>query len=258
MYGKFVKIHFKTMLQYPSNTLILTISSLLTSIAEFLSILILFSTFKSVGYWTFYEASLTFGMITTIFYIVECFARGFDEFAKHIVAGDLDRMLVGPINIYKQLFFSEVEFYKLSRVALGLGVVIFSLIKLNISWTIAKVAVFVASFACGCVVIFSVILIGAACCFFTVDNLEFVNIITNGGKDLCYYPINIFNKWITRFFTFVIPLACFNYLPLSYIFGYGNIPMWLCAISPLLGTLFLIPCVLFFNWSLKHYSSSGT
>ena len=258
MYGKFVKIHFKSMLQYKSNTFLLVVASLLSTIAEFLAIYILFSSFKSVGYWTFYEAALTFGMIITVFSTSECFARGFDEFSKHIVAGDLDRMLVRPLGIYKQIFFSEIEFYKIPKIMFGLGISIFALTKLTISWTAAKVAVLVASFACGCVVIFCVLLIGAACCFFTVDNLEFVNVITNGSKDLCYYPINIFNKWITRFFTFVIPLACFNYLPLSYILGYGNLPMWLCAISPLLGMLFLIPCVLFFNWSLKHYKSSGT
>ena len=201
---------------------------------------------------------IEFDNICKEFKVAECFARGFDEFSKHVVSGDLDRMLVRLINIYKQIFYSEIEFYKISRILLGVGISIFALINLNVQWTFLKAAVLVASFACGCVVIFCVSLIGASLCFFTVDNLEFVNVITNGGKDLCYYPINIFNKWITRFFTFVITLACFNYLPLSYILGYGNIPMWLCAISPLLGILFIVPCVLFFNWSLKHYKSSGT
>lgn len=258
MYGKFVKIHFKSMLQYKSNTFILIASSLFTSVAEFLSIYVLFSSFKTIGDWTFYETALTFGMITAIFPFVECFARGYDEFSKHVVGGDLDRMMVRPINIYKQIFFSEVEFFKLPKVLLGVGITIFAIVNLNVCWTFAKVLVFALSVACGCVVIFCVMLVGAAFCFFTIDNLEFVNVITNGGRELCYYPINIYNKWIKRFFTFVIPFACFNYLPLSYILGYGNLPMWLCAVSPLLGMLFLIPCVLFFNWSLKHYSSSGT
>jgi len=88
--------------------------------------------------------------------------------------------------------------------------------------------------------------------------LEFINIMTNGSKELANYPINIYKKWLTRIFTFVIPIACFNYLPLSYILGKGSLPRIVYAISPVLGMLFVIPCLLFMNWALKKYQSTGT
>ena len=233
-------------------------SSCLVSIGEFFTIYLMFQNFKSVGYWGFYESSLMFGFITTIYSFVECFARGFDEFAHVIKQGNLDRILVRPLGIIHQIFGTKIELSKLMRTVLGIVIITISLVKLNIDWTILKVLVLIGAFACGCLVIWGVMLVGAGISVFTVENLEFINIFTNGSKEISYYPINIYNKWLSRIFTFIIPVASFNYLPISYLMGYGNLPQVVYALSPLGGFIFIIPCLLFFTWSLKRYQSTGT
>lgn len=258
LYGKYVKMHIKTSAQYKSNMAMLALSTTFVSVCELLSIFMLFSRFETVGYWGFYEASLMFGIITAVYPFIECFGRGFDEFAKLVKAGELDRLMIRPVNIFYQIFGSKIEFSKLPKSLLGLGVCIFSLIKINIVWTFAKVMVLIGMFVCGCCVILGVLMIGAGISVFTVENLEFVNIFTNGGKEMSYYPINIHNKWIARFFTFVVPMACFNYLPLNFITGHGALPQIVYGLSPLIGILFIIPCIIFFNWTLKKYQGTGT
>ena len=157
-----------------------------------------------------------------------------------------------------QVFGSKIEFSKMPKALLGLTVAIIALFNLNISWTFAKVAVLIATFVCGCCIILGVMMIAAAISIYTVENLEFLNIITNGAKELSYYPLNVHNKWICRFFTFIIPIACFNYLPISFIMGYGSLPSIVYALSPLLGLVFLVPCIIFFVCSLRKYQGSGT
>lgn len=251
-------MHMKSSMQFKVNSLMLSISSVLVSIGEILAVFMLFKNFKSVGYWGFYETALMFGIVTTIYSFGECIARGFDEFAKLVKNGELDRILVRPVNIIYQIFCSKFEFYKIPRAILGLVVCIIALINLNIVWTISKVAVLILTFICGFFIILGVMMIGAGISIYTVENLEFVNIITNGAKELSYYPINIYNKWLARFFTFIIPVACFNYLPISYLMGYGNLPQIIYALSPLFGALFIIPCATFFVCSLKKYQGTGT
>jgi ABC-2 type transport system permease protein len=107
-------------------------------------------------------------------------------------------------------------------------------------------------------VIWGVMLIGAGISVFSVENLEFINVFTNGAKEIAYYPINIYNKWLSRVFTFIVPVACFNYLPVSYLLGYGDLPRVVYALSPLLGMVFIVPCLMFFKWALKRYQSTGT
>ena len=167
--------------------------------------------------------------------------------------------MVRPVNIVYQIFCSKIEFTKLGRGVIGITVSIIVLCNLNIAWTVSKVIVLIATYLCGISVILGVMVIGAGISILTVENLEFVNIITDGAKELSYYPLNIYNKWLSGIFTFVIPVACFNYLPISYIMGYGNLPSIVYALSPLFGMLFLIPCFVFFILTLKkRYQSTGT
>lgn len=257
LYSRYVKMHIKTSMQYRSNMLMLSVSACLISIGELLSIYIMFTNFKTVGYWGFYETSLMFGMVTAIYAVSECFARGFDEFANVIKHGDLDRILVRPVGVVAQIFGTKIEFSKIMRMCLGVGVIIVSLIKLNIEWTFLKFLVLLMAFLGGCFVIWGVMLVAAGISVFSVENLEFINIFTNGAKEIAFYPVNIYSKWLSRLFTFVVPVACFNYLPISYIMGYGELPRILYALSPLMGVAFAVPCLLFFLWSLKRYQSTG-
>lgn len=258
LYFRYVKMHLKTSMQYRSNMIMLSISSCLISVGELLSIFIMFQNFKSVGYWGFYETSLMFGLVTAIYAFTECFARGFDEFANVIKHGDLDRIMVRPAGILTQIFGTKIEFSKILRMMLGVGVIAFSLYKLQIAWTFTKVVVLFLTFGCGCLVILGVMMIGAGISVFSVENLEFINIFTNGAKEIAYYPVNIYTKWLSRVFTFVVPVACFNYLPISYLMGYGQLPRIIYALSPLMGFVFVIPCLLFFLWSIKKYQGTGT
>ncbi len=258
MYRKYVSMHLKSSFEYRLNMLMISFSQVFISIGELLSVYFLFKQFNSVGSWGFYETALMFGVITTVFSLVECFGRGYDSFAMLIKKGDLDRMLVRPVNIHKQIFGSKIEFVKLSRTVLGIIVSVIALINLNISWDFWKVLVLILTFACGCFVVLGVFMIGAGISIFTVENLEFINILTDGSKELAFYPIDIYKKWLTRIFTFIIPVACFNYLPLCFLTGKGSLSPIIYGLSPLFGMLFFIPCLLIFNACLKKYQSTGT
>lgn len=251
-------MHLKSSLEYRVNSFLVMFSQIFINLSELISIYILFSQCKSIGNWGFYETALMYGIILTVYSFAECFARGYDEFASLIKKGDLDRMLVRPVSIHRQIFYSKIEFTKLARVVLGLVVSIIAITHLNIEWTLLKVLVLLATYMCGGLVILGLFMIGAGVSVFTVENLEFLNIITNGSREIGFYPINIYGKWLSKIFTFIVPVACFNYLPMSYILGVGNLPKIIYALSPLMGAVFVIPCVLFLNWALKKYQSTGT
>lgn len=258
MYRKYFNMQLKSNLEYRMNMLLLIITQTFTTAAEIIAVYLMFARFETVGGWGFYDSLLMFGIMIIIFSVVECFARGYDEFGSLIKHGDLDRMLVRPVGLHKQIFGSKIEFFKLGRVLLGIIVLIIALAKLNIAWTVWKVAVLVATLVCGIFMIFGLFLVNATVCIFSVDNTEFINIITYGSKELAHYPLDIYNKWLRRIFTFIIPVACFNYLPVSFLLGKGSVPMWLCGVSPLFGLIFFLPCLLLFNISLKKYQSTGT
>lgn len=258
LYNKYLKMHAKTAMQFKLNSFILLLTTTTAAIAQLLAIGILFSRFNHVGNWGFYESALMYGVIVTSFGATECFARGFDEFSNLIKHGDLDRLLVRPRNLIFQIFASKVLFIKMGRVSLGLIISIIAIANLNIAWTVSKVFVLIGMYFAGIFVFFGLMLISASVVIFTVEHPEFLNIITDGSKEIGYYPIDIYAKGFRVVFTYIIPVACFNYLPMSYILGIGNLPPIIYALSPLFGSLFVIPCLIIFNVCLKKYQSTGT
>lgn len=258
LYSKYLKMHIQSSMQYRLNTIFIGLSQALVNVGEVLGVYILFQQFSSVAGYGFYECLLMMGIIFTTFSFAECFGRGYDEFSQLVQTGEFDRILIRPVNIHYQILGSKIELSKLPRIFVGIIISIIALINLNIDWSALKVFVFISALICGVVVIIGLFMLGAAISIFTIEKMEFVNVITDGSKELAYYPINIYAKWLTKIFTFVIPVACFNYLPLSYLLGIGTVPMWLCAIAPLLGSLFIIPCIIIFNLTLKRYKSTGT
>ncbi|HEY3426786.1 MAG TPA: ABC-2 family transporter protein, partial [Negativicutes bacterium] len=71
-------------------------------------------------------------------------------------------------------------------------------------------------------------------------------------------PLDIYKKWVTRFFTFIIPFGCVNYLPLMFVLDKveGNGVMYMLA--PLYGIFFIVPCLLVWKFGVRHYLSAGS
>lgn len=93
-------------------------------------------------------------------------------------------------------------------------------------------------------------------CFWTVDGLEFMNILEKGGKKVAQYPIDIYAKWFRIFFTFIVPFGLVNYYPVLYLFGKVN--NWYYGIFPLFTLIFLIPCIFVWKIGIRHYESTGS
>jgi len=123
-------------------------------------------------------------------------------------------------------------------------------------WSWDKILTLCLMIVCGSVVFSALFLIQAAFAFFTTEGLEFMNVLTYGGRDHGRYPYSIYGKEVLRFLTFVIPLALFQYYPLLYLLDRERSTFYMLA--PLLGLLFLIPGYVFFRFGLRHYKSTGS
>ena len=83
-----------------------------------------------------------------------------------------------------------------------------------------------------------------------------MNIFTVGGRELGRYPYSIYGDGVLRLLTFVIPLALFQYYPLLYLTGRAERVYYM--LTPLIGCLFLIPCLLFWRFGVRHFKSTGS
>lgn len=256
LYFKSLGMHLKSELEYRVSFIVSFLSQILVFFTYYFVILALFTKFDSIKGFSMYEVLLCFSIIQFGFSFNEVFARGVDRFDKLIIEGGFDRLLLRPKNIILQVLCSDSDFVKISRLIQAIIVLIISLLHLSISWNLMRVITLLLMLLSAIIIFFGIFLVAASYCFFTVQGLEVRNVFTDGGKHMAQYPIGIFQKGFVLFFTFIIPYAFVNYYPLLYLLG--KVDSIYYGYSPLLVTLYLIPCIITFYLGMKHYSSVGS
>lgn len=258
-----MKVYFKTILmlikmqlEYRKAFIISVVGSFLITFLLAISVYFLFEEFNQIGDWNFFEVAFLFGMVYLSFSIAEMFFRGLDHFQNIIKNGEFDRILIRPQNTLVQSMCTEFDFSKIGRIAQSLLILIIAVANIDIAWDFYKVLVFILM-NIGCILIFfGIFVLKASFCFWTVDGLEFMNILSEGGKKVAQYPIDIYAKWFRLFFTFIVPFGLVNYYPVLYLFGKSD--NWLYGIVPIFTLIFLIPCILIWKLGIKHYESTGS
>jgi ABC-2 type transport system permease protein len=258
IYFKYLLILFKSQMQYRTSFWLLTLGQFFIPFSIFAGLYFLFERFGQIKGWQFFEVALCFSIIHMAFALSECFARGFDAFSSMVRNGEFDRLLVRPRSTFIQVLGSKFEFTRFGRLLQSAIVLVWALTNLNIEWSVVKAATLLLMIASGVLIFTGIYILAATLCFWTIEGLEVVNIFTDGGREMAQYPLNIYQKWVARFFTFVIPFGTVNYLPLLYILGKSSGAEIFYMLIPAAGSLFILPCLLVWQFGVKHYRSTGS
>lgn len=256
LYLKYASIILRSQMQYKASFIMSAIGQFLVSFTAFLGVYFMFSRFNSVSGFTFSEVLLCFAVILTSFSLAECFVRGFDTFSGIISNGEFDRIMVRPRNEILQVLASRIEFSRIGRLLQALVMFAYAIPASEVEWTFDKIVTLIFMLAGGFIVFSGLFIIYASLCFFTIEGLEFMNIFTDGGREFGRYPFSVYGEGVLKFLTYVIPLALFQYYPFLYLIGKSNTIYYMFL--PLIGMLFIIPCLIFWRVGVRHYKSTGS
>ena len=256
LYLKFLGIHVRSAMQYKSSFFATVFGQLLTSFSALLVIFFVTERYNEVGGFTYQQILLCASVVWAAFALSECFFRGFDMLPSMIGNGEFDRALLRPCNEIFLVLCSKLELTRLGRLIQAAMMLIYALPRCGVSWTLPRILVLVFMLLGGMAAFSGLFLIYAALSFFTLDGLEFMNIFTDGGREHGAYPFAVYGKPVLTLLTCIIPLACFQYWPLTWLLGQNN--SLLCALAPAACFIFLIPCVLLWKFGLRHYKSTGS
>ncbi len=256
LYFKYLTISIKSKMQHRASFVMTALGQFLTSFTGFLGVYYMFSRFHSVNGFEFSEVLLCFSVVLMAFSLSECFFRGFDTFPNLVRSGVFDRILVRPRGIFFQVLASNMEFSRVGRLAQAVLMFAYALAASGIVWTADKVFTLVFMIVGGVAVGAGLYILYAGISFFTIDSLEIMNIFTHGTSEFGKYPLSIYGDGVLKFFTYVIPVALYQYYPFLYISGRSANVLY--ALLPLVSVVFVAPCCLFFRYALKRYTSTGS
>lgn len=261
LYGRYIGISLRGQMQYRASFVMHVVGLFLITLVEFVGLWALFRRFGSIRSWKLPEVALCYGMVCTAFGLAEIFSRGFDTFAGMIRAGSFDRLLLRPRTTAGQVFGQQLELARVGRMAQGLAVLIWALAAANVQWTAAKAALVPLSILSGACVFVGLHVVQATMCFWTVQTLEIMASLTNGGNYAARVPLTIYREWFRKLFTYVVPLAVVNYFPLMVIVerdGTAKWMRWAAWAGPVIGAAFLVAALRVWRFGVRHYRSTGS
>ena len=256
LYLKYLTIHIKSQMQYKTSFFLLALGQFLVSFFALVGVWFMMSRFQTVDGFTFPEVLIGFAVVLTAFSIAESFARAFDMFPAVISNGEFDRMLMRPRGLIFQVLAAKLELSRFARVLQAAAVLWYAIPASGIVWTGDKVLTLILMIACGAVVFACLFVVYAAIAFFTTEGLEFMNVLTDGGREFGRYPFSIYGKDVLKFLTYVVPMALFQYYPLLYLIGRETSRVYM--ILPLFSLLFAFPAYGLWRLGLRNYKSTGS
>lgn len=256
LYLRFLGVQFKCAMQYKVSFLLTVLGQFLVSFNLLIGIYYMFERFHKVRDYQYSEVLLCFSIVLISFSFAEMFMRGFDLFASTISNGEFDRILLRPRGIILQVVGNRVEFARIGRFLQAIVVLIYGIVYSEIDWTLDKILTLIFMIMGGVVVFTCLFIIYASLCFFTLEGLEFMNILTDGAREYGKYPINVYGKAVLKFCTYLVPYSLFQYYPFLYLTGRVDRPIYM--LFPATACLFLIPSYLFWRYGVRHYKSTGS
>ncbi|MFR5864325.1 MAG: ABC transporter permease, partial [Acutalibacteraceae bacterium] len=250
LYGKYLAMLLKTQLSYKASFAMTVVGQFLVSFTAFLGVYFLYDRFHEVEGYSFAEVLLCFAVTLTAFSLAECFARGFDVFPRLIRTGALDRILLRPRSVVFQVLTSNMDFSRLGRLAQAFFMLAYAPPASGVAdgrqnrrptLMLLGERHFSALFV-----------LYAGFSFFTIEGIEFMNILTDGAREFGKYPFSVYGEGVLKLLTYVVPLALFQYYPLLYILGRSADVRLL--LLPLAGFVFFVPCYAFFRLGLRKYN----
>lgn len=244
------------MMQYKSSFILTAIGQFLVSFNVFLGVFFMFRRFNNIEGFTYGEVLLCFSVMLMEFSLAECIARGFDTFPSTVRKGEFDRIMTRPRSEILQVLGSSFELTRFGRMLQAVVMFVYGMVNCGVHWNALRVLTVVFMLIGGTALFCGIFLIYAALCFYTLDGLEFMNILTDGAREYGKYPIGVYGKRMLQFCTFIVPYALVQFYPLLYLIGKSSNIMY--VFIPLAAWLFLIPCFILWKIGISHYKSSGS
>lgn len=249
------KIHLMRMMEYRGDFFFWSIVSTMWTLFNFFFFTLLFTVTDSIGGWN----QMQLYAFLSIYMILDSltwsfFAPNMSDYRRLIYSGGLGNILLKPIHPIFALLTGRNSYDNLPRLAIGTGVLIWSLNQLGVTPTLAQTLLFAITLTTTIVFLYT-------CWFFLttwafwVERLNNITEIMPALRNLYEYPRQIYTGAIAMVIGGVFPIVFVVSLPLEVIlnqFSWNNLLYYFGFTI-----LFAFLARQFFYFSIKKYTSIG-
>ncbi len=209
-----------------------------------------------LGDWTWPEVLIVVALFTFFSGLMEAILRpNVGAVLEQIRDGTFDFVLTKPVNAQFIASLRTIVVWRLSDVALGLGLIVYALAQMHISPTAGQIALFVLMLLTATAIVYSLWLMMTSLAFWFVRVGNFTELFY-GFYEAGRYPVTIYRGAVRAFLTFVVPVAFVTTIPASALLGRLDQTTTLVGVA-----IALVSSVIsnrLWNVALRHYSSASS
>src|SRR5262245_48459798 len=216
---------------------------------------------NSIAGWSQYQYLVLVGTHFIATGLVETFFMpNFTELAEKVRSGKLDFALAKPVDEQFLLTTQSLDWATFTNVAYGIGMILFSLMRLGTTPGLGACAVYAVTLLAGVAIFYSLMTMLAVTAVWLIRNQHiyemwfYVNIFARFPPEIFEGPLGSPLRWLT---TFVIPVLIAVAVPASSL-AKGLEHGWMAAYSLVAAIALLILSRYVFRWALRHYRSASS
>lgn len=256
VYAALWKMSFDMLVAYRGNFFNSMASSISWAMFSIVSILLLTSRASTIYGWTKTEIILlTCGYQILIGVFHTLFSRNFERMADLIEWGQLDALLVKPLDVQFLLSVSWVNYTSISRILLGFGILVYVIMTAGIQPSVVEVVSFIVLLGIGVVLLYSVWFIVAT---FIIWFPRMSNVIelmyTISG--MARYPGEMYRNALGFLFFVLLPIILIVTTPIKLLVSKGSLQDILLLLG--FATACLLISSTFWKFALRYYTSASS
>ena len=260
VYLRLVAARIRAQWQYRASFVLQLLGVFLISFLDFAAILVIFENVPQLAGWTVQEVALLYGIGGLAFALTELVAGHLDLLPRLIRDGNFDLVLIRPRGSLFQVLAGDVRLRQLGKLVQATAVLVYALASVDVDWDVTRGALLPISILSGAA-IFAAIWVASICLvFWAVEGREAVSAFTDAGNFASQYPIDLYERWLQRLVTVVVPVAFVAYFPATYILDKPNAlgaPSFVSFLAPAVAVVAAIGSGYVWRFAVRHYRSAG-
>lgn len=251
------KLHAMRMMEYRADFFFWLFVSTMWSIFNVFFFTIITTVSGNIAGWSLYEMYLIMGVFNLIdAFIWSFFYNNMLEYTNGIFSGELNKVLLKPINTQFWLMTQNNNYANILRFILGLAVTIWAAQQLQLQPSVWQIALFTVMLSISiCFVYFLWFIVSTLS--FWVEKLDNINEIVPNVRRTFQVPHQVYTGLASTVLTVILPLGLLSSVPSEILIG--RVSSWQTVGYLALFTMGLILVShLFLKLSIKKYSGAAS
>lgn len=256
VYGLLCKLHFQARLQFRSDFFIGLVGILVTNIAGFMTIWLVFRTTNSIAGWDVNEIIFMYSFVLLATLPFQLCFENLWQLGDRLVDGSFIKYYFRPLNLLFYYIAETLDIKSVGQLAIGVFAMFYVTQALSLDWDLYFTLKFVLLYLSASLTLIAIMLMLSGIGFWT-GHSTFAMLIGFKLKDFSQYPIDIYNGLMKFVLSVMIPVGFVSFYPASALLHESERAIYL-LITPCVSVVFFILSYKFWMLGAKRYSGTGS